>query len=162
MSETKFNLLEINLTTGEKKIVDTTEDVRKYLGGRGLGAKILWDQVPEGTDPLSPDNILYFGVGPVTGFFGSVTNVSALSPLTLLRGMSNMNGHFGVELIYAGYNGGVLLKGKANRPVYIYINNDDVEIRDASHLWVEMTNSISSFPRVPLDGIPSSFNPKAR
>lgn len=135
MGETRFNLLEINLTNGEKRIVDVTEDVRKYLGGRGHGAKIIWDRVPEGTDPLSPENILYFGVGPLTGFLGSVTNVSALSPLTLLRGQSNMNGHFGVELIYAGYNAGLLLKGRADRPVYIYIKDDDIEIRDATHLW---------------------------
>ena len=53
MRETKFNLLEIDLTTGEKKVVDLTKDVKKYIGGRGLGAKILWDRVPEGTDPLS-------------------------------------------------------------------------------------------------------------
>jgi len=131
----KFNLLEIDLSSGEKKSVDVTEEVRQYVGGRGLGAKFLWDQVLEGTDPLSPSNILYFGLGPITGFLGSVTNVSALSPLTLLRGQSNLNGHFGIELIYAGYNAGVLLKGKADRPVYIYIKNDDVEIRDASHLW---------------------------
>lgn len=135
MAETKFRLLEIDLTTQEKKVVDMTEDVRQYVGGRGLGAKILWDRVPAGTDPLSPQNVLYFGVGPVTGFFGSVTNVSALSPLTLLRGESNMNGHFSVDLIYAGYNAGVLLKGRADHPVSLYIRNDDVEIRDASHLW---------------------------
>jgi aldehyde:ferredoxin oxidoreductase len=134
-STMKFNLLEIDLSSGEKKIVDVTEEVRQYVGGRGLGAKFLWDQVPEGTDPLSPSNILYFGLGPITGFLGSVTNVSALSPLTLLRGQSNLNGHFGIELIYAGYNAGVLLRGKADRPVYIYIKNDDVEVRDASHLW---------------------------
>jgi len=135
MDEIKFNLLEIDLTTGEKKNVDLTEDVKKYLGGRGLGAKILWDRVPVGTDPLSSDNILYLGVGPITGLFGSVTNISALSPLTLLRGESNMNGHFGVELIYGGYNAGVLLRGKASRPSYIYIKDDDVQIREASHLW---------------------------
>ena len=135
VNEMKFNLLEIDLSSGEKKIVDVTDDVRQYVGGRGLGAKFLWDQVPEGTDPLSPSNILYFGLGPITGFLGSVTNISALSPLTLLRGQSNMNGHFGAELIYAGYNAGLLLRGKADRPVYVYIKNDDVEIRDASHLW---------------------------
>lgn len=135
MGKTKFKLLEIDLTTGAKKVVDLSEDVRQYLGGRGLGAKILWDRVAEGVDPLSPENVLYFGLGPLTGFMGSVTNVSAISPLTLLRGQSNMNGHFGVELIYAGYPAGLLLTGKANRPVYICIKNDDVQIKDASHLW---------------------------
>ncbi|HME41456.1 MAG TPA: aldehyde ferredoxin oxidoreductase N-terminal domain-containing protein [Syntrophorhabdales bacterium] len=135
MNETTFTLLEVDLSTGEKHVVDVTKDMRTYCGGRGLGAKLLWDRVPAGTDPLSPENILYFGVGPLTGFVGSVVNVSALSPLTLLPGKSNMNGHFGVELIYAGYNAGLLLKGKANKPVYLYIKDDDVEIRDATHLW---------------------------
>jgi aldehyde:ferredoxin oxidoreductase len=135
MSETKFNMLEINLSTGEKKTIDVSEDMRKFTGGRGLGAKIVWDRVPAGTDPLSPENVLWFGVGPVTGLMGSITNVCALSPLTLRQGISNMNGHFGIEMIYAGWNGGVLLTGKASKPVYIYIKNDDVEIRDASHLW---------------------------
>jgi aldehyde:ferredoxin oxidoreductase len=135
MSETRFNLLEIDLATGDKSVVDVTSDIRRYAGGRGFGAKLLWDRVPRGTDPLSPENILYFGVGPLTGFMGAVTNVSALSPLTLLRGQSNMNGLFGVEMAYAGYNAGVLLKGKADRPVYVYIKDDDVEVRDAAHLW---------------------------
>ncbi|GAH46466.1 unnamed protein product, partial [marine sediment metagenome] len=135
MAGQKFNLLEVDLTEGRVNVLDVTEEVRKYLGGRGLGAKFLWDRVPQGADPLSSENILYFGVGPITGFFGSVLNVSAKSPLTLLRGQSNMNGHFGIELIYAGYNAGLLVTGKANRPVYLYIKDDTVEIRDASHLW---------------------------
>jgi aldehyde:ferredoxin oxidoreductase len=78
----RFNLLEIDLTTGEKSVVDVTRELRKYIGGRGLGAKILWDRVPEGTDPFSPENVLHFGVGPITGFLGSILNVTALSPLT--------------------------------------------------------------------------------
>lgn len=135
MAEMKFNLLEIDLTTGKHRVVDVTGDMRMYIGGRGMGAKLLWDRVPQGADPLSPENILYFGVGPVTGFLGSVTNVSAKSPLTMLRGQSNMNGHFGIELIYAGYNAGLLLTGKSDKPVYIYIKDGQVEIRDAAHLW---------------------------
>lgn len=135
MAKMKFNLLEIDLTKREHKMVDVTSDMEMYLGGRGLGAKLLWDRVPQGADPLSLENILYFGVGPITGFMGSVTNVSAKSPLTLLRGQSNMNGHFGVELIYAGYNAGLLITGKSDKPVYIYVKDDQVEIRDATHLW---------------------------
>lgn len=135
MAEAKFKLLEVDLTGGNIDVLDVTEEVYHYLGGRGLGAKLLWDRVPQGADPLGPENILYFGVGPITGFFGSVLNVSAKSPLTLLRGESNMGGHFGTELIHAGYGAGILVKGKANKPVYLYIKDDDVEIRDASHLW---------------------------
>ena len=135
MSEIKFNMLEINLSTGEKKLVDVTADMRQFTGGRGLGAKLVWDRVPAGTDPLSPENILWFGLGPLTGVMGSVTNVCGMSPLTLRQGISNMNGHFAIEMIYAGYNGGIMLTGKAPNPVYIYVKNDTVEIRDASHLW---------------------------
>lgn len=100
-----------------------------------MGAKLMWDRVVPGTDPLGSENILYFGIGPMTGFMGSVVNMSAKSPLTLGSGTSRMNGHFGVELIYAGYNAGLLLTGKAPKPSYIYIKDGDVEIRDASHLW---------------------------
>jgi len=135
MVNKKFNLLEVDLTTGKTNVLDVTEEVRKYLGGRGLGAKLLWDRVPQGADPLSPENILYFGVGPVTGLSGSLMNTSTKSPLTLLRGTTNMNGHFGAELVYAGYSAGLLITGKASKPVYLYIKDDKVEIRDASHLW---------------------------
>ena len=130
-----YQLLEINLTTGEKKVHDVTSEIRQYVGGRGMGAKVMWDRVPQNADPLSPENILFFGLGPLTGFLGSVVNVSAKSPLTLRPGTSNMNGHLGIELIYAGYNGGLLLTGKAQRPSYLYIKNGTVEIRDATHLW---------------------------
>lgn len=139
MAEMKFNMLEIDLTSGKKKVVDVTADIKKFIGGRGFGGKLLWERVPPGADPLGPENVLYFGVGPLTGFFGSVVNVSAKSPLTLLRGLSNMNGHFGSELVNAGYGGGLLLTGKANRPVYILIKDKDVEIRDAKHLWGQMS-----------------------
>ena len=131
----KYNLLEINLTTGEKKVHDVTSEIRQYVGGRGMGAKVMWDRVSQNADPLGPENILFFGLGPLTGFLGSVVNVSAKSPLTLRPGTSNMNGHLGIELIYAGYNGGLLLTGKAQRPSYLYIKNGTVEIRDATHLW---------------------------
>jgi len=134
MGEKKFKLLEVDLTQEKTRTVDVTEEVRRFVGGRSLGAKLLWDRVPPQADPLGADNVLYFGIGPMTGLLGSVTNVSAKSPLTNLRGQSNMNGHFGTELIYAGYNAGVLFTGQASRPVYLYVKDDQVEIRDASHL----------------------------
>src|SRR3989304_2585752 len=135
MAEMQFKMLEVNLTSETTDVVDVTEDVRKYVGGRVLGAKLLWDRVPRGADPLGQENIAYFGVGPTTGFFGSVCNVSMKSPLTGLRGESNVNGHFGAEMVNAGYSAGLLVTGKAKRPVYIYIKDDRVEIRDASHVW---------------------------
>ena len=110
MAKRKFRLLEVDLTRQKTRSVDVTKDVEKFLGGRSLGAKILWDQVPPDGDPLGEENVLYFGIGPITGLLGSVTNVSTKSPMTLLRGQSNVNGHFGVELVYAGYNAGILIK----------------------------------------------------
>ena len=135
MPESRFQLLEVDLTRRTSRTVDVTEDVKQFLGGRSLGAKILWDHVPPQADPLGEDNVLYVGIGPITGLLGSVTNISAKSPLTFLRGQSNMNGHFGVELVYAGYNAGIIIKGKSDKPVYLYICNDQVQIRDASEVW---------------------------
>lgn len=134
MGEKKFRLLEVDLTNQKTMAVDVSDDMRNFVGGRSLGGKILWDRVPPKTDPLSEDNVLFFGIGPATGLLGSVTNVSAKSPLTNLRGHTNMNGHFGTELIYAGFNAGVLFTGKSKKPVYLYIKDDQVELREAAHL----------------------------
>jgi len=134
LRDKQFQLLEVDLTNKKTKTVDMTDEVRKFVGGRSLGAKILWDRVPPKADPLGQDNVLFFGIGPITGLLGSVINVSAKSPLTNLRGQANMNGHFATELIYAGYNAGILFTGKSDKPVYLYVKDDQVEIRDATHL----------------------------
>jgi len=135
----EFKLLEVNLSNNETKTVDVSDDIRRYLGGRGFGAKLQWDRIPPKAGALGEDNILYIGVGPITGLIGAVTSINAKSPLTLRGGTSHINGHFGSELIYAGYNAGILISGKAPKPVYIYVNNDSVEIHDASHLWGKHT-----------------------
>lgn len=131
----RYVMLEVDLGRKCTRTLDVTEEMSRFVGGRGFGAKLLWDRVPPGADPFGEENILYVGIGPITGFLGSVTNFSAKSPLTFLRGHSNMNGHFGVELVYAGYNAGILFTGKSEKPEYLYIKDDQVEIRDASHLW---------------------------
>jgi len=108
-----------------------------YIGGRGLDAKILYDELPPETDPLSPDNILCISTGPVTGLLGITTgrlDVSTKSPLTGIYGNSNVGSHWGPELKYAGYDG-IIIKGKAPKPVYLHIEDDNVELRDATHLW---------------------------
>lgn len=137
MPEKRFQLLLVDLTTKNNETVEVTGEVKKFLGGRSLGTKLLWENIPPMADPLGDQNVLYIGIGPLTGLMGSVTNISAKSPLTLLRGESNVNGHFGIELVYAGYNAGVLIKGRSDRPVYLYINDDRVEIRNADHIWGE-------------------------
>jgi aldehyde:ferredoxin oxidoreductase len=135
MEQRRFHLLDVNLSTGRHELVDVTDQIRQFVGGRAYGAKLLWDHVPPGADPLSADNVLYVGIGPITGLLGSVTSLSAKSPLTLLRGVSHLNGHFGCELVYAGCHAGVLIRGAAAKPVYLCIDNGEVDIRDAGHLW---------------------------
>jgi aldehyde:ferredoxin oxidoreductase len=110
---------------------------RAFLGGRGLNVKRLWDELPAHTDGLSPDNVLVFGVGPLVGTTfpgGARFNVSAMSPQTGILGDSNAGGFFGPELKFAGYDQ-LIIHGRASHPVYVWIKDDVVEIRDARALW---------------------------
>jgi aldehyde:ferredoxin oxidoreductase len=135
-SETGYNL-EIDLTRGNIERVETDPKLTElHLGGLGTNAKILWDRVPPETEPFSPDNLLIFSAGllvgtPATG--ANRTIVSTISPSTLFMAYSMMGGFFAPELKYAGYDK-LILRGKSPNLVYIWINNDKVEIRDASHL----------------------------
>jgi len=135
-AETGYNL-EIDLTRGNIERVETDPKLTElHLGGLGTNAKILWDRVPPETDPFSPDNLLIFSAGllvgtPATG--ANRTIVSTISPQTLFMAYSMMGGFFAPELKYAGYDK-VILRGKSPNLVYLWINNDKVEIRDASHL----------------------------
>lgn len=135
-AETGFNL-EVDLTRGNiEKIATSPEDTELYLGGLGTNAKILWDRVPPEIEPFSPDNLLIFAAGllcgtPATGC--NRTIVSTISPQTRLMAFSMMGGFWAPELKYAGYDK-VILRGKSPDLVYLWINNDRIEIRDASHL----------------------------
>ncbi|MFC2032196.1 aldehyde ferredoxin oxidoreductase N-terminal domain-containing protein [Chloroflexota bacterium] len=135
MSEIIFSMLEVDLTNETSRCVDVTEDVKIYLGARGLANKLIWEQVPQGADPLGLDNILHIGVGPLTGLMGDKTILSFKSPLTGWAGRSSVSGYIGEEIVKAQYNAGILIKGKAKKPVYLYVYDDKVEIRDASDLW---------------------------
>ena len=135
-------ILRIDLTREEvTKEPLPRELAAKYLGGGGLNAKLLFDEVGPETDPVGPDNALIFGVGPLVGTLapssGRIT-VTSKSPLSGSFGDTNAGGHFGAELKYAGYDH-VIIKGKAKEPKYIWIDNDVVEIRKASHLWGKTT-----------------------
>jgi aldehyde:ferredoxin oxidoreductase len=134
----KGELLRVNLTDGTiRKEGLNTEDARNYLGGRGLGTKIMMDEVDPKVDPFSPENKLIFMTGPLTGTFASSAGryeVIAKAPLTGTIGASNSGGHFGPELKYAGYDG-IIFEGESDKPVYLYINDDDVQLRSAEHLW---------------------------
>lgn len=135
-AETGFNL-EIDLSRGNIERVATDPKLTElHLGGLGTNAKILWDRVPPETDPFSPDNLLIFSTGLLCGtpaIGANRTIVSTISPQTQLMAYSMMGGFWAPELKYAGYDK-VIIRGKSSNLVYIWINNDKVEIRDASYL----------------------------
>jgi aldehyde:ferredoxin oxidoreductase len=131
-------LLRVDLGSGEiRKQPFPEEWKRRFLGGRALNSKILFDEVPAGADPLGPENRLIIGTGPLTGLLGPGTGrftVTAKSPLTGIHGDANCGGDFGAEVKYAGYDH-IVFSGRAERPVYLWIDDDRVELRDATHLW---------------------------
>jgi len=129
--------LEVDLTTRTTKRVELAEGfARKFLGGTGWGNKILYDRVPAGTDALSPDNILMWMAGPFNGtsLHGQKVFMVFKSPLTGGLGFNKYGGGMAWELKFAGWDG-IIVTGRAESPVYIYIKDDDVEIRDASRVW---------------------------
>ena len=135
-AETGFNL-EIDLSRGNIERVETDPRLTElHLGGLGTNAKILWDRVPPEVEPFSPDNRLIFSTGLLCGTPAPGANrtiVSTISPQTQLMAYSMMGGFWAPELKYAGYDK-VIIRGKSPDLVYLWINNDKVEIRDASHL----------------------------
>ncbi len=131
-------VLRVDLTTG----IITKEDTDKYkdyLGGTGLGYKVLWDEVPPGTKAWDPENRLVFGVGPLTGTGAPLSarvSITSLYPVHVdeLPATGHMGGHWGPELKFAGYDS-LIVQGKSPVPVWIYIKDDVVEIRDAGRMW---------------------------
>ena len=151
-AETGVNL-EVDLTRGNIERVHTDpQDTELYLGGLGTSTKILWDRVPPEVEPFSPDNLLIFAAGllcgtPATGC--NRTIVSTISPQTLLMAFSMMGGFWAPELKYAGYDK-VIIRGKSPDLVYLWIHNDKVEIRDASHLKGKGANETAELIRQEL------------
>ncbi len=132
----------IDLSTGETETGPIPLDVRKkFLGGRGLDAYLLYNHTKKGCDPLGPENVLLISGGILTATCASATartHIMAKSPLTGLLGSANMGGFFAPELAWAGFHH-LVIKGKAEKPVYIWIHNGEIEIRDAAHLWGKTT-----------------------
>ena len=151
-AETGFNL-EIDLSRGNIERVETDQRLTElHLGGLGTNAKILWDRVPPETDPFSSDNLLIFGTGLLCGtpaVGANRTIVSTMSPQTLFMGYSMMGGFFAPELKYAGYDK-VIFRGKSPKLIYVWINNDKVELRDASHLKGKGANETAELIRQEL------------
>jgi len=151
-AETGFNL-EIDLSRGNIERVETDPRLTElHLGGLGTNTRILWDRVPPETDPFSPDNLLVLSAGLLCGTPAPGCNrtiASTISPQTRLMGFSMMGGFWAPELKYAGYDK-VILRGKSPDLVYLYINNDKVEIRDASHLRGKGANETAELIRQEL------------
>ncbi len=134
--------------TGKIMLVDLTDKtitykpmeeelISTYLGGRGINSKLVYDGLKENIDPLSPENVLVFGVGPLVGTIAPAAGrytVSSKSPLTGLFADSNSGGHFGPELKFAGIDH-LVITGKSDAPVYLYIQNNKAELKSASDLW---------------------------
>src|SRR6056297_2291088 len=131
-------ILKVNLTTGEIHKEDLSEEImRKYMGGKGLVYHYLKDSVDKDTDPYSEENPLYFMTGLVSGIPTGGTSrmvIGTKSPITGGFGISESGGFIAPELKKAGWDG-IIVKGKSEKPVYLLIKDDDVEIKDASHLW---------------------------
>ena len=131
-------ILRVDLTAGTVKSEPLNMDwARAYLGSRGLGSKYLVEEVDAKTDPLSPANKIIWATGPLTGTMASTGGrytVITKSPLTGAIACSNSGGYWGAELKMAGWDM-VIFEGKSANPVYLYVNDDVAELRDASHLW---------------------------
>ncbi|HEY75833.1 MAG TPA: aldehyde ferredoxin oxidoreductase family protein [Thermoflexia bacterium] len=131
-------VLFVDLSTGRVEVEHPPEAVyRSYLGGYGLGVHVLYERVPAGADPLGPENVLGFLPGLLTGSgapFSGRFMVVARSPLTGAWGDANCGGNFGPALRGAGYDG-LFVTGASERPTYLYVDDEHVELRDAADLW---------------------------
>ncbi|MFC2021301.1 aldehyde ferredoxin oxidoreductase N-terminal domain-containing protein [Chloroflexota bacterium] len=132
-------ILIVDLTSGVTSTVATGKYVPKFIGGRALAAKLYWDEVPPDCGAFSPENRLIFATGPASGTLGAastrtaiVTKSPELVPECYLH--SSTGGHWGAELKFAGFDA-VIVRGKAAKPVYIWIHNGEAEILKAERLW---------------------------
>lgn len=131
-------ILRIDLSTGDIT-TESSEKYQKYIGGMGMGYRIIYEDVPLNTDPYDEAAEIVAAVGPLTGSSVPCSgrmNFSFLSPFSKGKSIidAHMGGHFSTRLKHAGYDA-LVVRGKASSPVYIRINDDDVAIEDASHIW---------------------------
>ncbi len=134
----KGKLLFVDLSAANSRVIDLPEEIlRKYVGGRSLGAKLYWDLMPPNVDPLGPENLFMVLTGPLSGTMapcGCKHVIVTRSPATGTWTDSYSSGRVAPELKYAGYDG-LIVVGKAEKPTSIYIRDDQVTLEDASHLW---------------------------
>ena len=131
-------VLRVDLTSGQIATEKPEENFyRQFFGGEALIGHYLLKELPPGVEPLSPQNLLLFAAGPLTGVpvGGCGRNgVGARSPLTGAIGHAEVGGYWGAELKHAGFDA-VIFQGKAEKPVYLYVHDGQAELRDARHLW---------------------------
>jgi aldehyde:ferredoxin oxidoreductase len=140
-------ILDIDLCTGAIRTLPLDREMAsRFLGGRGLGARLLWDRVGPEVDPLSPENVLIFATGPLTATGAPTTNrfsVSTRSPLTGTILDANSGGWWGMFLKRAGYDA-VIVRGEAAQPVWVEIQGEQVRIHDAAALWGETVSATTA------------------
>jgi aldehyde:ferredoxin oxidoreductase len=131
-------VLRIDLSRRDARVRGLDEETAvRFLGGRGFNSKRLYDEVGPKTEPLGPENKLMFATGPLVGTtFPSASrfNISAKSPQTGILGDTNAGGHLAPEIKFAGYDQ-IILEGRSREPVYVFVNDGEVEFKDAAHLW---------------------------
>ncbi|MBU1627343.1 hypothetical protein KKB18_08245 [bacterium] len=133
-------ILRVDLTKEKVEVENTSEYCREFIGGRGIAAKIAWNEFKRGTEALSDENILIILTGPLTGTsapYSGRTTICSLAPQGYPHEWytrSSFGGHWGPELKYAGWDG-IIIKGRASKPVYLWINEDKIELKDAITLW---------------------------
>ena len=152
-------ILQVDLSTGAIGTLDTAEYVPQFIGGMGIAARIAWDELRPGVGALDPENILFIMVGPLTGTLASGAGrvlVAGIAPQQKpsIFSRSGMGGHWGAELKYAGYDG-LVIRGRADKPVYLWIHDGQVEICNAGELWGKGTYATTSLLR-------AMYGPKTR
>ncbi|MHA1130565.1 MAG: aldehyde ferredoxin oxidoreductase family protein, partial [Candidatus Helarchaeota archaeon] len=147
-------ILRVDLSTETVEPQEIPEEYyRKYIGGRGLSTRILYDDLPKGLDPLDPDNEVIFMTGPYTGLAAPGAarfDITTLSPLTNQLGAANSGGFFGPALKRAGCDG-VIIRGKAKSPVYLWVSEGEGELKSADHLWGKDTYKTEDLIKKELD-----------
>jgi aldehyde:ferredoxin oxidoreductase len=131
------SILKVDLTTGKITTEPTEPYVDLFLGGRGLGVRLICEHYQPGTDAFDPSNPLIFNTGPLSGTAlpgSGRVDVTALSPMSGLRAKSNFGAYWGPELKFCGYDH-LMITGKAEKPCYLRIEDERVELLDAGHLW---------------------------
>ncbi|MCG7852357.1 MAG: aldehyde ferredoxin oxidoreductase, partial [Methanosarcinaceae archaeon] len=131
-------MITVDLSKEKIDVMPMRDDLtRDYIGGEGTGTRLLWEMLKPHTDALAPGNTIVFATGPLNGTIfpaGPRGTVVFKSPETGTVSMSNIGGHWTARLKFAGYDL-IAVTGKAKRPVYLFIDDETVELRDAEHIW---------------------------